>query len=332
MTLNDYLALSHYAQREESCSKKCMRIKILLFVTTSIIICNLGFTQVEIKGNILAQARLATKAAIDGDLNTMLEYTPANVVSYLGGKKLFFEHASKLYQEFEKKDIKIISVQVIDSIIFEKQDFGYHAMVPKILTLEREGKTYVSHSYYFGFSDDGTMWSFVEADKLNSKDTAPMFPDFKTTLHIPENSVQIIKVTGSNEVPKDDSNILVETSEEKDMFYVGKWLAEDDNELGGMTFDSEGYVSFKHKGREFGGKDFDLNGQRGSSRYILENSTVPIKLDIVINNFSSGEVGRLLGIIEIKDDNSMILALNFDGTRPAEVTEENSVLLIRNSE
>jgi len=109
--------------------------------------------------------------------------------------------------------------------------------------------------------------------------------------------------------------------------FVGKWLGEDKKEIGTIVFDEEGYAYFEISGQIIGGKEFTMEGKKGSMAYYINSNTEPIQVDLVITKLESKEQISLLGIAKFTDEYNMILALNFDNTRPSEFTEDNSIEL-----
>ena len=296
---------------------------LLLFVIGSV---NSGFSQEDeaIKANILTQAKLVSQAALDADFETIFEYTHPSAARSVGGKENFMDLLTNTYRQFEEQDVEMLEMEVSDSIVFAKQKNVYHALVPKVLKLRVKDKTFISNSYLFGFSDDGEKWTFVEADKLRpeSEKRSVLFPDFETTLTIPAKSRMILIESVSDETPVEMTFAIKE-------FFLGGWSGDDEKEIGSMFLDSEGFVSFTIRGQPFGGKDFDLNGQRGAALYIIDDSLEPILIDILVRNLETQEQGKLLGIISIQDSDSFMLALAFDGVRPTEMNDENSILMTR---
>ncbi len=111
--------------------------------------------------------------------------------------------------------------------------------------------------------------------------------------------------------------------------FTGRWSGTDKSEIGYITFTADGYASFTIQGQEFGGKDFEYQGKRGSMSYTIIPNTNPIQLDFVITKSDSGEQSKLLCLAKFINDDTMRFALSFDGKRPTEFDAENSIVLTR---
>lgn len=109
---------------------------------------------------------------------------------------------------------------------------------------------------------------------------------------------------------------------------VGKWVGEDQNEIGAIIFYEEAYAAFEIDGLIMGGKEFYLKGQKGKMTYSMNYETNPIEVDFVLTKILSGESKKILGITQFTDENTMSFNISFDGTRPTDF-EENSILLKR---
>ena len=113
--------------------------------------------------------------------------------------------------------------------------------------------------------------------------------------------------------------------------FVGKWTGEDNGQVGSIVFDEEGYASIEVGGEILGGKNFELNGKKGSMTYEINTNAKPIEVDFVIKIQETGEVKKMFGIAEFKDKNNMIFALGFTGVRPTEFNDNNAINLKRES-
>jgi uncharacterized protein (TIGR03067 family) len=107
---------------------------------------------------------------------------------------------------------------------------------------------------------------------------------------------------------------------------VGKWVGEDQNELGAIIFDDEGYAAFEVGGQIMGGKEFYMKGQKGKMTYSINYDTIPVEIDFVLTKIQSGESKTILGIAEFTDDDTMSFNINFNGPRPTSFEEDTIVL------
>jgi len=117
---------------------------------------------------------------------------------------------------------------------------------------------------------------------------------------------------------------------------VGQWKGEDDGEVGIISFDKEGYVSFTVYGEQVGGKEYKAEGLLFDMYYEADESVLPHKMDFVIKmHDGQTEVARMLGIYTFADDNTLIINMKFDGSdRPETLDDasEDQITLTRMSE
>ena len=120
--------------------------------------------------------------------------------------------------------------------------------------------------------------------------------------------------------------LLNSTSQKED--FVGKWIGEDQGEIGFISFDTEGYAAFEIEGQLMGGKEFYMNGQKGKMTYTINTKTSPIEVDFILTKVITGESKKILGIAEFLDKDTMNFNMSFDATRPSEFGE-NAITLKR---
>ena len=106
---------------------------------------------------------------------------------------------------------------------------------------------------------------------------------------------------------------------------VGQWRGEDDKEVGFITFDKKGYVTFTINHQDIGGKQYLSDGIEYDMTYETDDSASPAHLDFVITTCADGEeIGRMAGIYRLKDAKTLIINMKFDGTaRPVAFDEES---------
>lgn len=120
--------------------------------------------------------------------------------------------------------------------------------------------------------------------------------------------------------------LLNSTSQKED--FIGKWIGEDQGEIGFISFDTEGYAAFEIEGQLMGGKEFYMNGQKGKMTYTINTKTSPIEVDFILTKVITGESKNILGIAEFLDKDTMNFNMSFDATRPSEFGE-NAITLKR---
>ena len=111
--------------------------------------------------------------------------------------------------------------------------------------------------------------------------------------------------------------------------FIGRWTGEDKGDIGYMVFDAEGYASFEINGQVFGGKEFTIQGKKGSMMYEINNTAKPIEVDFIVTQLESGVQKRMLCIAKFTDTDNMRFAMGFNNSRPTEFTELNAIRLKR---
>lgn len=111
--------------------------------------------------------------------------------------------------------------------------------------------------------------------------------------------------------------------------FVGKWAGEENGEIGFIVFDNEGYATFEIEGMILGGKEFEMNGEKGNMTYTINADTNPIKVDFTLTKLETGEQKKMLCIAKFIDENSMQFAMSFDTDRPSSFDGDSSITLKR---
>jgi len=105
--------------------------------------------------------------------------------------------------------------------------------------------------------------------------------------------------------------------------FKGQWTGESDGEVGTMTFDKKGYISFIIDGEKIGGKEYVAEGVKLSMRYEFNEAVMPRTLDFIIY-MEGEELIRMLGIYEFLDNNTLLVNMDFDGSdRPQEFSDDD---------
>ena len=97
---------------------------------------------------------------------------------------------------------------------------------------------------------------------------------------------------------------------------VGKWKANDKNEMGYMVFQKNGYAYILINGKKIGGKEFEMNGVKMSMSYSMDYSKKPIEYDFIITLIDENITQNMPGILEIINNDKIKVELGFDGQRP----------------
>lgn len=110
---------------------------------------------------------------------------------------------------------------------------------------------------------------------------------------------------------------------------IGTWISDNSDDVGTINFFQNGYAGFEVDGQVFGGKEFTINGEKGSMTYEINTSTDPIQVDFIVTKLSSGKQKTLLCIATFINDNTIKFNLNFEDTRPEQFDEVNTIILNR---
>ena len=106
---------------------------------------------------------------------------------------------------------------------------------------------------------------------------------------------------------------------------LGKWQGEDEGEVGIITFEKGGYVSFNVNGEVVGGKKYEIEGIVMDVFYETDDSVTPHTIDFVFKlNKEQIEISRMLGLYQLVDSKTLILNMNFNGTERPGMLDENS--------
>ena len=95
---------------------------------------------------------------------------------------------------------------------------------------------------------------------------------------------------------------------------VGKWKGDSNGEVGTMSFDKDGYVTFIMDGEILGGKKFKSEGVELSMRYEFNTKVEPNTLDFVLfSGDETVEFSRMLGIYKFINPKTLIVNMDFEG-------------------
>ncbi len=121
-------------------------------------------------------------------------------------------------------------------------------------------------------------------------------------------------------------SISVTAQQEK---LIGSWTGEDQGEVGSVIFEADGYCAFVIGGQKLGGKEFDMDGVKGSMTYTLDDSSKPLKITMTMTEIVSGDSSNIYGLIRFLDNETIEFALGSPGVPIYEFTKENSIKLTK---
>ena len=169
---------------------KLKKLMLLVVIATSVNV----FSQT--KADALKDAKTTSKATLEMDFETLLNYTLPSVLDMMGGKdaalqvlKTTFDGMKAQGFVFEKADIISVSEIVKEQDQFRCVVEGYNQM-------KMSEQRISSKSYLLGiYNDADKHWWFIEAKQLKNKALADtILPNFKTALDIPEDDVKVEKL------------------------------------------------------------------------------------------------------------------------------------------
>lgn len=117
-----------------------------------------------------------------------------------------------------------------------------------------------------------------------------------------------------------------------DFNFIGKWKSDDKTEKNsGFIFEADGSAFMFKDDQKMGGKDFNINGTKGSMKYAVDSKLIPIKLDIIISlSKPRNETKKLLMLVKVIDANTVSIAAgDNESVRPTKFTKENTIIFRR---
>jgi len=146
-----------------------------------------------LKSTALRDAKAATEATLKEDFKTLLTYTHPNILDAAGGAEVMEEYLKTTFAEMKANGFSYEKVETKSVSDVVKEQGEYRCYVENYNQMRMNDKRIISTSYMLGFYNEATKkWTFVEAKEM--KDTGSViayFPDFKTSLEIPENTMKI---------------------------------------------------------------------------------------------------------------------------------------------
>lgn len=117
-------------------------------------------------------------------------------------------------------------------------------------------------------------------------------------------------------------------SQIKKLNLVGNWNMTDYwGNKSDFILSEDNYASMTVNGEFIDGKSFIIHGgkndgQKGEMKYIINYEKTPIELDLVAMK-ENKEMGRILGVIKLINENEFLMIWSFDGKRNSDFSENN---------
>ncbi len=140
-----------------------------------------------LKTSALTQAKNLAEATIDKKKSVLLQYTHP-VIRDTYGDQALLEAMEETFRTMAAQQIAITTYDIHEVVTVKKEDNAYRCLVTNTTYMDFDGRKITLKSSLLGFYDDSeTQWYFIEANKLLADpNTQQLFPDFKTTIQIPD--------------------------------------------------------------------------------------------------------------------------------------------------
>lgn len=102
---------------------------------------------------------------------------------------------------------------------------------------------------------------------------------------------------------------------------IGKWKGSDKKDIGYIIFEREGYASFEFQGQLLGGKEFEINGEKATMFYKVDDTKEPIALDFIMTKIKTGETRNLRCIIKWVTKDCFKMEIGFTEKYPEDFSD-----------
>lgn len=167
------------------------KITLLLFLLCTIQVFSQDMN--ALKKSALRDSNAACKATLNEDFKTLITFTHPNLIKAAGGAEVMEEFLKSTFDQMKAGGFKyeIAETKSVSDIVKEQGE--YRCYVENYNVMKMDNKRITATSYMIGFYDEKTKkWTFVEAKEMKSSGTViAYFPDFKTNMKIPENTMAV---------------------------------------------------------------------------------------------------------------------------------------------
>ncbi|PTX60490.1 hypothetical protein C8N46_106134 [Kordia periserrulae] len=170
------------------------KITLLLFIFCATQVFSQSLT--TLKGSAMRDAMAACKATLEQDFETLLTYTHPNILKAAGGADVMVEFLKSTFDQMKAEGFKFEIAQTKSVSDVVKEQGEYRCYVENYNVMKMKDMRIFSTSYMIGFYNETTKkWTFVEAKEMkNTGSVATYFPNFKTEMNIPENTMEMKKI------------------------------------------------------------------------------------------------------------------------------------------
>lgn len=145
------------------------------------------------KKSAMRDAQAACEATLAEDFKTLLTYTHPNILNAAGGADIMEEYLKTTFDQMKANGFsyEIAETKAVSDVVKEQGE--YRCYVENYNVMKMNDKRITSTSYMLGFYNETTKrWTFVEAKEMKPTGSIiAYFPDFKTSLKIPENTMEM---------------------------------------------------------------------------------------------------------------------------------------------
>lgn len=146
-----------------------------------------------LKAQALRDAKEATQATLKEDFKKLLTYTHQNILDAAGGAEVMESYLKTTFAQMKADGFtyEVAETKAVSDVVKEQGE--YRCYVENYIVMVMKDKRIFSTSYMLGFYNETTKrWSFVEAKEMkNTGSIIAYFPDFKTNINIPENTMKM---------------------------------------------------------------------------------------------------------------------------------------------
>ncbi|EDP96828.1 hypothetical protein U8527_00785 [Kordia algicida OT-1] len=146
-----------------------------------------------LKKEAMRDAQAACNATLKEDFKTLLTFTHPNILKAAGGAEIMEEYLKSTFNQMKADGFayEVAETKAVSDVVKEQNE--YRCYVENYNVMRMKDKRITSTSYMLGMYDEkAKKWTFVEAKEMKSSGSIiAYFPDFKTSLEIPENTMKM---------------------------------------------------------------------------------------------------------------------------------------------
>ncbi|MEM6684161.1 MAG: hypothetical protein AAF617_00085 [Bacteroidota bacterium] len=149
--------------------------------------------QKTLKASALRDATSACEATLREDFKTLITYTHPNIIKAAGGAVVMEEFIKSTFNQMKAEGFtyEVAKTKSVSEVVKEQGEFRCY--VENYNVMRMKDKRITATTYMLGFyNETAKKWTFVEAKEMKNEGKMILyFPDFKTNLNIPENTMQM---------------------------------------------------------------------------------------------------------------------------------------------